>query len=70
MLDSAQENSMADDVINIIRYIHDGDVLWEEPMMYSRLYSVGDPICERSVWWKVTNVSIENDVQIVTLMPE
>ncbi len=58
------------DVINTIRYIHDGDVLWEEPMLYSRLYAVGDPICERSVWWKVSEVRVENDIQIVTLVPE
>lgn len=58
-------------VIKTIKYIDEqARVLWEEPMIFKRLFAVADDICEKGKWYVVTNVRVLEEVQIVTLKEE
>jgi hypothetical protein len=42
-----------------------GRLLFDEPMMFKRLFASGDSICEKGVWYTVRSVDVRGDTQIV-----
>jgi hypothetical protein len=54
--------------INTIRYFDEnGLLLFDEPMIFSRLFKIGDDIIENRVLYRVIAVVVRDDVQEVTL---
>lgn len=58
-------------VVKTIRFIDSsGTMLWEEPMNLSRLFAVGDSICQKRVVYRVAGVRFEAEIQTVKLLKE
>jgi hypothetical protein len=54
--------------IHTVRYCDaNGMTLWEEPMLYWRLFRTGDEIFERRKFYRVTDVKVGDEIQIVRL---
>jgi hypothetical protein len=55
------------DDCNAIRYLKNGAIVREEPMVFSRLYAVGQPVTIDGVDYSVGSVEVIDGVQVVNL---
>lgn len=48
---------------------HDGDgrFLWEEPMVFTKLWGIGDMLVNKHIPYEVLRVAVANDVQYVNI---
>jgi hypothetical protein len=54
--------------IQTVRYCDaNGSTLWEEPMLFWRLFRAGDEIFEKRKFYRVTDVKIDDEIQVVHL---